>query len=104
MKATKKVNLNGQHVKLVKLLGEFVWHAHKDEDELFLVLHGQIVIQFRNRQVRVREGEFCIVPRGTQHRTVAREEAHVLLFEPISTVIPNLAPSRGGKTQAKKKK
>lgn len=78
--------LNGQHVKLVKLEGEFVWHSHAEEDELFLVLDGALDMQFRDRVVTVEAGEFIIVPRGTEHRPVAQREAHVLLFEPASTV------------------
>ena len=78
--------LNGQHVKLVKLLGEFVWHHHADEDELFLVVRGDLRMQFRERDVMVGEGEFIIVPRGVEHRPVAEEEVHVLLFEPASTL------------------
>ena len=78
--------LNGQHVKLVKLEGEFVWHSHADEDELFLVLEGSLDMQFRDGVVTVEAGEFIIVPRGTVHRPVAEREAHVLLFEPASTL------------------
>ena len=78
--------LNGQHVKLVKLKGEFVWHRHEREDELFLVLEGQLVIKLRDRDITLDEGEFLIVPRGVEHMSVAPDEAHVLLFEPISTV------------------
>jgi len=78
--------LNGHHVKLVKLQGDFVWHHHEREDELFLVLHGAFEMQFRDRSLEVREGELIVVPRGVEHRPVAREEAHVLLFEPESTL------------------
>ncbi len=78
--------LNGQHVKLVKLKGEFVWHHHEQEDELFLVVRGQFRMQFRDRSIDLREGEFLIVPRGEEHLQVADEEAHVLLFEPATTV------------------
>lgn len=78
--------LNGQHVKLVKLEGEFVWHSHADEDELFLVLEGSLDMQFRDHVVTVEAGEFIIVPRGTEHRPVAEREVHVLLFEPASTL------------------
>jgi mannose-6-phosphate isomerase-like protein (cupin superfamily) len=78
--------LNGQHVKLVKLKGEFVWHHHEHEDEMFLVTRGAITIQLRDRDIRIGEGEFFVVPRGVEHRPVAEEEAHVLLFEPASTV------------------
>ena len=78
--------LNGQHVKLAKLAGEFVWHRHEREDELFLVLHGHLSIHLRDRVVELDEGEFFIVPRGIEHKPVAAAEAHVLLFEPGSTV------------------
>ena len=78
--------LNGQQVKLVKLLGEFIWHKHDHEDELFLVVHGQFRMDFRDRQVWLEEGEFLIVPRGVEHRPVAEEEVHVLLFEPAATL------------------
>ncbi len=78
--------LNGQYVKLGKFWGEFVWHHHENEDELFLVVKGQIRIDFRDRSVTIGEGEFLIVPRGVEHRPVAEEEAWVLLFEPKSTL------------------
>lgn len=78
--------LNGQQVKLVKLKGEFVWHHHEREDELFLVLRGRLVIRFRDRDVVLDEGEFLVVPRGVEHQPVAEEETHVLLFEPASTL------------------
>lgn len=78
--------LNGQRVKLVKLKGEFIWHHHEHEDELFLVLRGRLAIRFRDREVVVGAGEFVIVRRGVEHQPVAEEEAHVLLFEPASTL------------------
>jgi mannose-6-phosphate isomerase-like protein (cupin superfamily) len=78
--------LNGQQVKLVKLLGEFVWHHHDDEDEMFLVVAGRFRMDFHDRAVWLEPGEFLIVPRGIEHRPVAEEEAHVLLFEPASTL------------------
>jgi mannose-6-phosphate isomerase-like protein (cupin superfamily) len=78
--------LNGQQVKLVKLLGEFVWHHHEHEDELFLVVQGRFRMDFRDRAVWLEEGEFLIVPRGVEHRPVAEQEAHVLLFEPAATL------------------
>ena len=78
--------LNGQHVKLVKFIGEFVWHHHDEEDELFLVVKGRFRMEFRDRSVWIEEGEFIVVPRGVEHRPVADEEAHVLLFEPASTL------------------
>jgi mannose-6-phosphate isomerase-like protein (cupin superfamily) len=77
--------LNGQHVKLAKLSGEFVWHAHEEEDELFLIVSGHLVIHLRDRVVELDEGEFLIVPRGVEHKPVADEEVHVLLFEPAGT-------------------
>jgi mannose-6-phosphate isomerase-like protein (cupin superfamily) len=78
--------LNGQHVKLVKLQGEFVWHHHDEEDELFLVVNGRFRMEFRDREVWLEEGEFIVVPRGVEHRPVAEEEVSVLLFEPASTL------------------
>jgi mannose-6-phosphate isomerase-like protein (cupin superfamily) len=77
--------LNGQHVKLVKFQGPFVWHQHAAEDELFLVIKGRFRMELRDGTVPVEQGEFVIVPRGTEHRPVADEEVHVLLFEPVST-------------------
>ena len=78
--------LNGQHVKLVKFQGEFVWHHHDTEDELFLVVKGRFRMEFRDRDVWLEEGEFLIVPCGIEHRPVADEEVHVLLFEPTGTL------------------
>src|SRR5262249_440158 len=78
--------LNGQQVKLVKFLGEFVWPKHDAEDELFLVVTGRFRMEFRDRHVWLEEGEFLIVPRGVEHRPVAQEEVHVLLFEPATTL------------------
>ena len=78
--------LNSQQVKLVKFRGEFVWHHHENEDELFLVVRGRFRMDFRDRQVWLEEGELLIVPRGVEHRPVAPEEVHVLLFEPASTL------------------
>ena len=78
--------LNGQHVKLVKFQGPFLWHHHDGEDELFLVVKGRFRMEFRDQDVWIDEGEFLIVPRGVEHRPVADEEVHVLLFEPVSTV------------------
>jgi mannose-6-phosphate isomerase-like protein (cupin superfamily) len=77
--------LNGQHVRLVKLKGEFVWHHHEREDEMFLVVRGRLALHFRDRVVALSEGEFAIVPHGVEHKPVAEEETHVLLFEPAST-------------------
>jgi mannose-6-phosphate isomerase-like protein (cupin superfamily) len=78
--------LNGQHVKLVKFLGEFVWHHHDDEDEMFLVIDGRFRMEFRDREVWIEEGEFIVVSRGVEHRPVAEEEVSVMLFEPASTL------------------
>jgi mannose-6-phosphate isomerase-like protein (cupin superfamily) len=78
--------LNGQHVKLVKFAGEFDWHQHKREDELFLVIDGSLTMQFRDKSVTVNAGEFIIVPRETDHNPKADQEAQVLLFEPKGTI------------------
>lgn len=78
--------VNDFHVKLVKLEGEFVWHHHEEEDELFLVVSGSMVIKFRDREVHLDEGEFLIVPHGVEHKPVAEREAHVLLLESASTL------------------
>ena len=74
--------VNDSYVKLVKFSGDFVWHKHEDEDEMFLVVKGEIVIKLRDGDVELREGEFVVIPRGVEHKPVAQEEAHVLLFEP----------------------
>ena len=78
--------LNGQHVKLVKSLGEFPWHHHEHEDELFFVVRGWFRLEFRDHSVVLHEGEMLVVPRGVEHRPVAEEEVCLLLFEPASTV------------------
>src|SRR5512143_443616 len=78
--------LNGQQVKLVKFAGPFVWHQHENEDEMFLVVRGTFRMEFRERVVELREGEFIVVPHGTEHRPVAENEASVLLFEPSTTL------------------
>lgn len=78
--------INDSFVKLVKLKGEFVWHHHEDEDELFLVVKGTLLIKLRDRDIRIEEGEFVIIPRGVEHLPIAREEVHVLLLEPKSTL------------------
>jgi mannose-6-phosphate isomerase-like protein (cupin superfamily) len=90
--------LNGQHVKLVKLLGPFVWHHHDEEDELFLVVKGRFRMEYRDRSEWIEEGEFVVVPRGVEHRPVAEEEAHVMLLEPATTV--NTGSAGGGMTVA----
>jgi mannose-6-phosphate isomerase-like protein (cupin superfamily) len=78
--------VNDFDVKLAKLKGEFIWHRHASEDELFLVVKGRLTIRFRDRDVELTEGEMLIVPRGVEHLPVADEEAHVLLVEPRSTL------------------
>lgn len=77
--------LNGQYVKVAKFEGEYVWHHHANEDELFLVIDGHIEIHFRDHIVPLDPGEFCIVPRGVEHKPVATKSASVLLFEPVGT-------------------
>jgi mannose-6-phosphate isomerase-like protein (cupin superfamily) len=78
--------LNGQHVKLVKFQGPFTWHHHEHEDEMFLVVKGSFIMEFRDKNVLLNEGEFLIVPRGVEHRPNAPEEVEVLLFEPAGTL------------------
>lgn len=78
--------LNGQQVKLAKLKGEFTWHHHDAEDELFLVIKGRLTIRLREQDIILEEGEFFIVPRGMEHMPVAEEEAHVLMLEPVGTL------------------
>lgn len=89
--------LNAQHVKLVKFQGEFVWHHHDAEDELFFVIKGRFKMEFRDREVWLEAGEFLIVPRGVEHRPVADEEVHVLLFEPATTI--NTGTAGGDRTR-----
>lgn len=90
--------LNGQQVKLVKQKGAFIWHKHENEDELFYVLKGSFKTEFRDKTVVVNENEFLIVPRGVEHRPVAEEEVHIMLFEPATTLntgnVENELPKR----------
>ena len=88
--------LNDSYVKLVKCKGEFVWHHHDREDELFQVLKGRLRIDFRDKSLDLREGELAVIPRGVEHRPVAEEEVHVLLLEPKTTV--NTGQVRGDRT------
>src|SRR4030095_10547045 len=88
--------LNGQEVKLVKVRGEFVWHDHKNEDELFLIIKGKLKIEFRDRIVELNEGEMIIIPHGVEHKPIAEEEVHMMLFEPKSTI--NTGDIRNEKT------
>ena len=78
--------LNGQHVKLAKLKGPFVWHKHEEEDELFFVLKGKLTMEFRDKTLVIHPNEFLIVPKGVDHRPVADEEVSVMLFEPATTL------------------
>ena len=78
--------LNGQEVKLVKMKGEFIWHHHENEDEMFLVVKGKFTMGLRTGDIEINEGEFIIIPRGVEHKPIANNEAHILLFEPAATV------------------
>jgi len=78
--------LNGQFVKLAKFMGDFVWHTHDNEDEMFYVVSGELTIEFRDKTVHLKEKEFMVVPRGVEHRPSAQKEVHVLLFEPKQTL------------------
>ena len=78
--------LNGQYVKLARLKGEFVWHRHDNEDELFMVIEGQLTIKLREQDIELQRGQFFIIPRGVEHLPVAEEECQVLLFEPQSVL------------------
>lgn len=88
--------LNGQHVKLARLKGEFVWHQHEREDELFLVVRGRLRMEFRDGVVEVGPGEMIVVPRGVEHRPVAPEEVELMLFEPAGTL--NTGTTRNERT------
>jgi mannose-6-phosphate isomerase-like protein (cupin superfamily) len=90
--------LNGQYVKLVKFQGPFVFHHHDTEDEMFLVVKGRFRMEYEDHSEWIEEGEFVIVPRGLEHKPVAEEEAHVLLFEPITTL--NTGNVENERTQA----
>jgi len=78
--------LNGQQVKLTKLNGEFVWHKHDEEDEMFLIISGDFTMELRDGSIKVKPGEFIIIPRGVEHKPVATGEVHLMLFEPASTL------------------
>jgi len=78
--------LNDNYLKVVKVKGEFVWHTHDEDDELFLVLKGRLVIQMRDQDITLNEGDFLVVPKGVEHRPVAEAEAHILLIEPKTVV------------------
>jgi mannose-6-phosphate isomerase-like protein (cupin superfamily) len=89
--------LNGQQVKLVKFKGEFIWHKHDHEDELFLVVKGEFDMELRDKTITIRENEFIVIPRGIEHRPVAKEEVSVMLFEPASTL--NTGDQRNERTR-----
>ena len=78
--------LNQQHVKIAKLKGEFIWHKHDEEDEMFLVLKGTLKIAFRDRTETIQENEIIIVPKGIEHKPIAEEEVSIMLFEPATTI------------------
>ncbi|WP_406685591.1 cupin domain-containing protein [Seonamhaeicola sp. MEBiC1930] len=78
--------LNGQHIKLVKAQGEFEWHKHDKEDEMFLVIDGEFDMELRNKTITIKKGEFIIIPRGVEHRPVVKNEVQVMLFEPANTI------------------
>lgn len=90
--------VNGMHVKLVKLQGEFVWHSHETEDEMFLVVSGELVMRFRDREEHLKDGEFIIVPHGVEHQPYCPAETCVMLFEPATTV--NTGDAGGERTKA----
>jgi mannose-6-phosphate isomerase-like protein (cupin superfamily) len=94
--------LNGQQIKLVKFQGEFVWHKHDEEDELFFVVRGSFAMELRDKSIQVNEGEFFIVPRGVEHRPAAEKEVWVMLFEPISTLNTGNAMDEKTKTELEK--
>jgi mannose-6-phosphate isomerase-like protein (cupin superfamily) len=91
--------LNGQYVKLAKLKGEFVWHLHENEDELFMVIKGNLTIKLKDQNIELSEGQFFIIPRGVEHLPVADEECHVMLFEPKSVL--NTGNTKNEKTVEK---
>jgi quercetin dioxygenase-like cupin family protein len=78
--------LNDNYLKVVKVKGEFAWHKHDEDDEMFLVLKGRLVIQLRDQDITLNEGDFLVVPKGVEHRPVAEDEAHILLIEPKTVV------------------
>lgn len=94
--------LNGQQIKIVKFKGKFVWHSHENEDELFLVVKGKFIMDFKDKSVEVKEGEIIVIPKGTEHRPRADEEVHVALFEPTSTLNTGNVSNNFTKTELEK--
>ncbi len=90
--------LNGQHVKIAKLLGEFEWHQHENEDELFWIVKGNLLVHFRDKTVELSPGEILIIPKGVEHKPEAPEEVHLVMFEPVGTV--NTGESESDRTVA----
>jgi len=78
--------MNDYHFKLVKIQGDFVWHSHIDTDEVFIVIDGEILLQFRDGDIQLRSGEMCVVPKGMQHKPHAAEVCHIMLVEPAGTL------------------
>ena len=78
--------MNDYHFKIVKIQGEFIWHSHHDTDEVFIVIKGEMVIKFRDFPIKLSEGELCVVPRGVEHKPVAKDECQIMLIEPAGTV------------------
>lgn len=94
--------LNGQQVKLVKFKGEFVWHKHEEEDEMFLVLEGSFNMELRDKTILLKKGEFLVVPRGVEHRPVAHTEVAIMLFEPAGTINTGDKPGQHTKINLQK--
>ncbi len=94
--------LNGQMVKIAKVKGDFLWHSHENEDELFMVIKGKLILEFRDKVVEVNEGEMYIVPKGKEHRPRAQEETHILMMEPNTTVNTGKVKSAYTKTELDK--
>jgi len=78
--------LNGQHVKIAKFQGDFIWHKHENEDELFYVLKGNFIMELRDKTINMEKGDMIIIPRGVEHRPCAKKEVHVMVFEPVNTI------------------
>ncbi|MCB0833496.1 MAG: cupin domain-containing protein [Bacteroidetes bacterium] len=92
-------SVNTTHVKLVKFQGEFTWHHHEHEDEMFYVVHGEFTMKLTDRDLLIRAGEFVVIPRGVEHKPVADREVHVLLIEPVTTVNTGNVTNEKTKTQ-----